>query len=511
MTQIVQQSGLTALDGFVFPAGATAIALDRAYRRIWASPHWRQLYPYTIVLQQTLRQVGGRAPARAAQIGALNAMLAKIAPGLPRLNPAGSQLRADALLIGECLRAAELNLMRRVLDGMSETGRSAIYISWSRQDEASMLAGVEARPGPALQVVHPLAGAPRLWIARWYTVALLKALRDWLRLVELVAPLGIAPSAGSLRSMFWAARAQLAWAAVAPQIEAGAAIVLHHIRPLSAVAALAFLDRGRPVTTFQQGVISLSSGYAPVVATRILCSGDHSAQLLAQLDRDYAAISGRPPTCRDYLPVGALLDTIISRGAAPAQHTLLIVDQMSTWSATLYGIGGQYQQLVAAVDAVARQVSDLDQIVIRLHPSNDQADVWEQLARRFPGRVRISASGTPFSQDLSTATLVAGLFSGGLISAAACGIPALLIWEPGWFSTPDLGAFADDSYVGVSSLSARVTSLLGNPDAYRHACIEAQRSAASYYTGLRSCEFTPELIARILSPQAPGAQIGAAS
>jgi hypothetical protein len=85
-----------------------------------------------------------------------------------------------------------------------------------------------------------------------------------------------------------------------------------------------------------------------------------------------------------------------------------------------------YAALVAIIERVLRSNIDLN-VLVRLHPA-DKASDFDQLAKRWPGRVRVtSAQELALETVIGESVLVAGLYSTVLSEAAASGVLPVVI------------------------------------------------------------------------------------
>jgi hypothetical protein len=165
------------------------------------------------------------------------------------------------------------------------------------------------------------------------------------------------------------------------------------------------------------------------------------------------------------------------------------------------------------VDKILRQVPAVKKVIVRPHPDNRKPEVWLKLAASNPARVELSHPAYSLQFDLSRSSLVLGLFSGALATAAACGIPALFLWQPSWFYTPDLACFAPKLFVSPESVTERIETLLTHESEYMAARNDSLEAAKLYYHERKFCTFEPEFVGQLFSPIPPAgpAEVLAAS
>ena len=85
------------------------------------------------------------------------------------------------------------------------------------------------------------------------------------------------------------------------------------------------LQRGKPVITFQQGVIGTILD-VPVTASKYVAFGQPSASLMAQLNRRFFQAAEMPEPSVEYVPGGCLFDTVTALPDQFDHQTLLMVD-----------------------------------------------------------------------------------------------------------------------------------------------------------------------------------------
>ena len=98
-----------------------------------------------------------------------------------------------------------------------------------------------------------------------------------------------------------------------------------HWHPLCSPVCRTARQRGKPVITFQQGVIGHTLD-VPVTASKYVAFGQSSASFLARMNRRFFQAAGMPEPPVEYVNGGCLFDTVIALPDQFAHQTLLMVD-----------------------------------------------------------------------------------------------------------------------------------------------------------------------------------------
>jgi len=484
---------------FVFPPGATAPVALEASRAFHASPEWRELLPYCGALDAFIRAQpdGSRGPAPFRLGRAAAVSLSRLPPPEPSPRWTG-----DVVVVGECARPAELELMRRLVGGLVASGRTVLYVFVNGLEERGLaaaaraggwggrltLAGIrtaEYAPGRYLR-------CPEAWRQRE---------ADWALLEPLLRGAGAHLGRDACVPLREMALAKVQWRRLRAGLRFGAAVVRTRYLPLSAVLLADSLGSPHRTVSLQHSVVTSPASFAPIPARRYLCFGATSRSVLAALDTDLAGRAGRDRICQELLPAGSLVDPIPEPCEPRRARTVLVVDQSSAWASRYFGGGpAQDHALLRAAEALARTCRVLDRVLVRLHPAREAAARWSALARRVGSRMELTPAGGALAEDLCRASVVVGLFSTVLPVAAAAGLPTMLLREEGGFLTPDLGGFVPRQVLAPEALVDRVEAIMGSEASYDR---ERQRSlavGAGYFAGRRQCDFGPSFTERMLAP-----------
>jgi hypothetical protein len=266
--------------------------------------------------------------------------------------------------------------------------------------------------------------------------------------------------------------------------------------------------RDVPVTTLQQGVVSHTID-VPVHADRYICFGDASARTLRDLDRAISKKIGQSPRRTDYVQAGSLFDPVSVHPPAPEAGRLLVIGQFTDWAVRYYGIDAERTALYHLLRRLLDDVDGLKQMIIRPHPAGGSWEDWSALSNEYPNGVELSSPyANSIAYDIERCTAASGLFSGALVTAAACGRPVFFLSHPESYWTPDLTPFANQSG-SADPLFERISLLLRSPDAYRTERRQCMHAAHAYYKEGTACSFDDTFFERLLRFDAPPARSSA--
>jgi hypothetical protein len=485
---------------------ATAHISAAARLAMWSSPDYFRLYPYFNAAVHGFE----RKPAPSGN----EIRRGRVAPAVHRLapyyfsasRPRKPRWRADVLMIGEARRPFLIPMMQRLLTGVINAGLSVIYLARldTPEHEAITELSEKLRCTRQLLLLDPwlMGNIPDRVICRME--AYYRAQQTY-HDIEALLPnhLYIWPQA--FQNMFEDARSILTWDLLRRQISYDLLVVRNHFWPaLSAAAAIDSIGNGKLVVTLQHGAISDLHTQFPIAAHRMVCYGESSRQVFGTYDRRFAEAAGRTPICKDFLLGGSLFDTIKQYPNASRHKTVLVLDQCAIKSEEYYGVQREFDRLFETVRQILLGSSAAKRVIIRLHPTNRTGRMWMRLKDEFPDRVELSLPEYLLDFDLQRSSVVLGIFSTGLPSTAACGIPTLLLWEPDWFYTPDLAGFAPQAYIAPEEAVAYIDRLLTNDPAYAEARDFALQAGSAYYHRRRECDFGPELVGQMTAPLPDG-------
>ncbi len=485
---------------FAYPPGARAALAARAQMALWASPEGRRLYPYFALLETHIHP--GKAASRALPPPRRAGLSARLLGWQPQLAGRVSvrKLRCDVLVVGECRdRETEYRLMARIACSAAEAGHSVLYLVCGNHEEhrriheAVRSAGLESRV--TVMDLPPAAGS----LAASVTCAegRLAAHKDWQTMGSLL-PEDLKISEGAYDAMAGIASVRLAWQRFREKIDFDVAIVRCHFTPLGASIAESEMDRPTTVATTQHGVIC-SPTWFPILTDRYICFGPASAAFAARLDAEIAERTGREAICADFLPSGSLYDALPPLQPQHQPRTLLVIDQNTRRGSQLLGMQEQNGEFAGAIERALQSCTNLDRVIIRPHPDNKAREGWADLPERYPSRVEFSRPGSSLEENLTASSAVAGMFSGAVVTAAACGLPALFVWREGWYYTGDLECFRDRLFTHPEELPQKLDAILSSPASLSEWSMVAREAARQYYRDGGECPFDREWAERALA------------
>lgn len=484
---------------FCFPAGAMGPRASELARAIGGDPSWPALLPYIAGLDA---YVDTRASAAALHLTPPRRMT-----DLPLRRWLATfrypRWSGDVVLVGECGREAEIELMARLIDALVRSGRRVLYLSVYRREHA------------ALQRRQREAGwAARCTLARLATGGIHRQFalhvnapqqlwRDWTRLQPLLAATDTCWQRGAQAALRQIALAKLMWRRLMPRLQFQSALTRTNYLPLSAAVLAACRTTAQLSISLQHSIITCPASFTPLVPKRYLCFGEPSRAVLAGLEAQAARPAGVPPC--ELLAAGAFTDPLPDDLAERERATVVIADQTSAWATRYFGGDRAAREALRDVIPILLASPAVRRVIVRLHPSGDSQAVWEPVAARWPQRVEVRSGDRPLAADLAGASAVVGLFSTVLPTAAAAGLPTFLLWQPGWFSTPDLAPFVATQFVDPAALVPRLERLLGDANAFAAEQASARAAAAAYFRGGGMCDFAPPFVEAMLAPLVPSA------
>ncbi len=484
-----------------FPPGATAPIGGLAQTAIWSSSAYRDLFPYVVRLLHRFQLEPCSRDIKSWSGASTAYLAAKFYHSLKERQL--QHWQSDVLIVGECRSQylSEIRIMTRLVAGILRRGLSVLYlVRFNSQEYQELVTFVHKHNWQEqIQFLDPWETAGPLDKIFRLADSNYRAYRDWCTLQDIL-PSDIYLPPDSYNTMLSVALTKGAWELLESHLSFSIAIVLNHFQPLSSLVASACIARKLEVVTFQHGVISHPVGYFPVTATRAVCFGSCSRNLLMALDKKLAQAAKKPQFCKDFILAGSLFDELRLHPSQQEYSSLLVVDQGNLREESFYGMKPAKVALSRVIREVIERAKVLKRVIIRPHPRAQAKDLsnWLTLAEEYPDKIVFSHPALRFEFELSRTSIAIGLFSGGLITAAACGIPTIFLWEPGWFYTPDLACFTDHLFVSPSDAIGRIETLLTNVNDYSEAREAALNSSQYYYFNRQLCTFNDDLVEQLL-------------
>lgn len=486
--------------GFSFTPGSAIPDLITAQAAIYSSKDYLELLPYIAMIETHLQK---RNPGTIKKSSLRKSILklSSILKNFPDFEISKLNYKANILIVGEASRPTEIKMMVRLLVGTLLSGLTVIYITKIGSQEHVELSASAEFHSLSNQVIFLDHFPKRSTILRFINqIKIHNLIHTDSKKIKAALPNGIYLRPDYASWMYEIAKAKLSWKYLDSCLDFDSVIVKNHWMPISATVAVQSILKQKLVVTFQHGIISCPTAFSPIIASRILCFGSTSQELLRRVDKKLAEASNRLGYCMDFMKAGSLFDDISLLPNQQVRSCLLVIDQTSDWGAKFYGIQNEYEALRDIVRKMILRLKTLRKVIIRPHPDTKDLTAWQSLLEEFPDRVEISHPAITLQTDLSRSSVVLGLFSGAIAIAAASGLPVMFLREPDWFFTPDLTPFIKHSFVSCAESVNRIETLLTDTEEYIAARNNSLKAAEYYYLERKMCEFEPEFIKRLLSP-----------
>jgi hypothetical protein len=404
------------------------------------------------------------------------------------------KINADVLFcpMPDFSRATENRLLVRTLLGLAQTDAKILCLLPSdapcRQAIETQLA-VAGRSGQ-VTFVDPLASLNAVEAGLRSQMARIRGRSAFEETVRILQPHGLGPASDIKASFQHIAYFVEAWERLAPWVEFDAVVTRCHWQKLCGAVCRTAQQRGKPVITFQQGVIGHSLD-APVTASTFVAFGESSAAFLPRVNRAFFQAVERPEPSVKYVNGGCLFDNISLLPDRFECQTLLMVDvPQPNGQGDFYGVQSQCQALLQLAEQLLSADPQL-RLIIRPHPFWNNLDfgVCQRIVREHPNRCELSHPSWSVEDDLRRSSAVIGIFSGVLTVAAACGLPTIFIETDEGFTTGDLECFARQT-LPPDAAFREIVKMLTDRRAYAQARGEALQSAREYYADGTNLDMT---------------------
>jgi len=320
------------------------------------------------------------------------------------------------------------------------------------------------------------------------------------RTVSILEPLGLGPSPNAKWGFEHLAYYVEAWERLAQDVEFEFVVARCHWHALCSPVCRTGLQRGRPVITFQQGVIGHTLD-VPVTASKYVAFGQSSASFLSQMNRKFIEVCGLPEPATEYIAGGSLYDTVTALQEQFALRTVLMVDvNWPTAQAEFYGVESQCQALLEVAEKLLRSNAPLRRLIIRPHPfwNNLDFEACQRLIRKHSMRCELSHPTWSLEDDLRRSSTVVGICSGVLTIASACGLPTFFIQTDRGYTTGDLACFAPGQTLLPDAMFNEISRILKDRNAYLEARLLALRNASEYYKDGENADLSGKFFERLL-------------
>lgn len=329
--------------------------------------------------------------------------------------------------------------------------------------------------------------------------ARLRGRADFEKTVQILEPYGLSPARSALVNFERTAQYIEAWERLAPFIEFNAVVARCHWYDLCSPICRTAMQRGKPVITFQQGVITHTTDF-PITASKFVAFGAPSASVLAQGNQRFFDAVGLAEPPIDYVQAGSLFDTVLPLSDQFSLQTVLLVDLHSI-PGDSFGTEGQTQSLLHLAKELLAAKLPLRRLVIRPHPSwsNFDLETCLNLVRRNRDVCELSHPIWSLEDDLRRSSVVVGVASGVLSVASTCGLPTIFLQTDQGFATRDLACFSPAQTLLPDAAFREISRLLTEPHSYAEARIVARRNGSEYYANGANATLDGAFFTRMLS------------
>jgi hypothetical protein len=408
-------------------------------------------------------------------------------------------------------RKTETQFLVRTLLAVAQTDATILCllpVGAPCRDELNARLAAEGRGGQVTFIdptgsLNPLEARLRSEIAR------LRGRAAFDQTVQILEPQNLSPALKVRANFEHIAFFVESWERLAPWVEFDAVVARCHWHALCSPVCRTALQRGKPVVTFQQGVITHTLE-APVTASKYVAFGASSASFLGKMNRAFFQAAGMPEPPVEYVSGGSLIDTITALPDQFDRQTLLMVDEPTDYDqGGFYGLESQCQALLDLAKRLLDADLTLRRLIIRPHPFWNDMDftACQRLVREHSDRCELSHPAWSLEDDLRRSSIVMGIFSGVLTVASACGLPAVFLQTEQGYSTGDLACFSPRQILLPDAAFRAISRILGDRQAYAEAQTEALRNAREYYADGTNLNLNGAFFERLLRPgHASGAQ-----
>jgi len=402
-------------------------------------------------------------------------------------------------------RKTEVRFLTRTLLGLADTGAEILCLlpgyAPFRMDLESQLTAAGRRKqvtflDPAMSF-HPLE-------RRMCSVAgRLRGRAAFEKVVQILEPHGLSPSRAALGDFERAAQYAEMWERLAPYIEFNSVVARCHWYDLCSAVCRTGMERGKPVVTFQQGVVGNTLD-VPIVASKFVAFGAPSSTVLAEANQRFYQAIGSPEPPIQYFNSGSLFDTISPLPDQFSLQTVLLIEMEST-PGDPWGTDGEVQALLQLAKKLLAAKLPMRRLLIRPHPHWSDLDLGAclELVREHRDVCELSHPIWPLEEDLRRSSIAIGIWSGALTVASASGLPTIFLRTPQGFETLDLACFSPEQTLSPDEAFRAVSKLLVDPQSYAEARKVALHNSSEYYASGANAALDGPFFTSVLSDAEP--------
>jgi hypothetical protein len=400
-------------------------------------------------------------------------------------------------------RKTEIRFLARTLLGLAQTGAEILCLLPANASVRQELESELATAGYSKQVtfldprmpLNPIEGRMRAIAAK------VRGRAAFEKTVQILEPFGLSPTSSALPDFERTAQYIEAWERLAPAIEFDAVVARCHWYDLCSSVCRTGLQRGKPVITFQQGVVDHTLD-VPITASKFVAFGASSASVLTQSNRRFfdAVGSLEPPV--EFFNAGSLFDVIVPLSDQFSLQSVLLIDFHSV-PGDPWGTEREVQALLQLAEKLLSAKLPLRHLVIRPHPHWSDHDLGAclKLVREHRDVCELSHPVWPLEDDLRRSSVVIGISSGVLTVASASGLPTIFLRTEQGLRTGDLECFSPEQTLLPDAAFREVSRLLTDRECFAETRDVAIRNASEYYAGGANAALDGSFFTRLLSSE----------
>jgi hypothetical protein len=398
-------------------------------------------------------------------------------------------------------RKTEIRFLVRTLLGLAHTGAEILCLLPLYAPVRQELESELATAGYSKQVTFLDPGMPLNPVeGRMRTIAAkLRGREAFEKTVQILEPFGLSPTGSALPDFERTAQYIEAWERLAPSIEFDAVVARCHWYDLCSSVCRTGMQRGKPVITFQQGVVDHTLD-VPITASKFVAFGASSASVLAQSNRKFFDAVGSPEPPVEFFDAGSLFDLIVPLPDQFSLQSVLLIDFHSV-PGDPWGTEREVQALLQLAEKLLSAKLPLRRLVMRPHPHWNDHDLGAclQLVREHRDVCELSHPAWPLEDDLRRSSVVIGISSGVLTVASASGLPTIFLRTEQGLRTRDLECFSPEQTLLPDAAFREVSRLLTDRECFAEARDVAMRNASEYYTSGANAPLDGPFFTRLLS------------
>ena len=408
-------------------------------------------------------------------------------------------------------RKTEIRLLTKTLLGLAQTGAEILCLlsaiaPFKKELDLELEAAGRSKQVTFLDPAtpfSPLEGRMRAKAARF------RGHTAFEETVQILEPYGLNPTSSLIADFESTARHIEGWERLAQSIEFDAVVARCHWYDLSSPVCRTGMQRGKPVVTFQQGVVDHTLD-VPITASKFVAFGESSASVLAESSRRFFNAVGSPEPPVEYVCAGSLFDILLPLPDQFSHRSVLLVDSHSV-PGDPWGTEKEVQALLQLAEKLLCADLPLNRLVIRPHPHWSDHDLGTclELVREHWDRCELSHPVWPLEDDLRRSSVVIGIASGVLTVASGSGLPTIFLRTEQGFTIRDLECFAPEQTLLPDAAFREASRLLTDHETYIEARKVAMCNASVYYAGGVNAALDGAFFTRLLSNVKNAVQEGA--